>query len=299
MRKIKKNKSNNYMLIGIIYVVMLLTISTAYSFLNEDLSINTSASISLDGNNYIIDNTIISKEEIDGIYYYDYDIVLTYTGEEVTTGWEIYIQIPFDSEITECYNASSCVVEGETLTITNDSTNGILSPNNTSTTLSFKFKTSNPDYIFNVLGTNFLTEYNATELDITNDSNNLNLYTIETSNKLLTILYDWGTTKEYLFTVNNITDTTIQSWTAKIYIPNSYTINTISNATWSYDATTNILTMSGSELDSMIPQSTNLEININVTTSTEEEIYVIDFIGINENGEEVCIDATGNLVVKK
>lgn len=298
MRKIKKNKSSNYMLIGIIYIVMILTISTAYSFLNENLSISTGASISQDGKDYVIDNTIITEEEIEGVYYYEYDVVLTYKGETPTTGWEVYIQIPFDSEIIECYNAASCVVEGEALTIKNDTTNGMLSPDNTSTTFSFKFKTSDPDYVFNVIGAKFFTDGGTTDPDVPDNPGN-DLPVGQDISGVLTLLYNWGAAKQYVLTIENASDThTITSFVATVYIPEGFKVNTAWCAVWNFNSETRILTISGPNWAPTIPPSSKMEINIQLNTPTEEQPYLIDFIGVNENGEEVRFNMEGKAVAE-
>ena len=296
MRKIKKNKSSNYMLIGIIYVIIILTISTAYSFLNENLSITTTASIPQSGDDYIIDNILIKKEVIDDITYYSYDVVLTYTKEKTTTGWETYIKIPFDSEVIECYNASSCTVEGETLTIKNNTSNAILSPTNTSTTFSYRFKTSNSTYDFTTLGVKFLTDGEFIEQDTYDNSNNPDIPSIKNINSGIQIYYDWGVTKQYLFAINNNSDYIISSWTTKIYVPNDFTINALWSATWNYDETTSILTMSGPSWNPKILANTKFEVNMNVSTPIEEEIYIIETIVTTEDGEQYKIDTTGNVV---
>lgn len=303
MRKIKKNKSSNYMLIGITYIVMILTISTAYSFLNENLSISTGASISQDGKDYVIDNTIITEEEIEGVYYYEYDVVLTYKGETPTTGWEVYIQIPFDSEIIECYNAASCVVEGEALTIKNDTTNGVLSPDNTSTTFSFKFKTSDPDYVFNALGAKFFTDGGTTDPDVPDnpdpDNPGSDLPVVEEISGVLTLLYDWVASKQYVLTIENASDTyAITSFVATVYIPEGFEVNTAWSAVWSFDPETRILTMSGPDWDPTIPPSSKIEINIQLTTPTEDQPYLVDFVGVNENGEQVRFNTEGKAVAE-
>lgn len=291
MRKIKKNKISNYKLIGIIYIIFILTISTAYSFLNENLTINTSASISQNGEDYTIDNIIVSKEEIDGVYYYEYNVILTYTGTNTTTGWETYISIPFDSEITQCYNAVSCTVEGETVTIKNDTTNGNLSPNNTSATFNFKFKTSEPNYIFNTLGVKFFTDNEQNPDDPNPPISDLPIE--ENISGSLITLYNWGSTRQYLFTINNNSDKTLESWTTTIQFPNGFVVNALWSATWGIDNTTNILTMSGAAWSPTIPSKSSVEINMNVSTPTEENPYIIDFIGTTTTGEQIRIDLSG------
>lgn len=295
MRKIKKNKSSNYMLIGIIYVIIVLTISTAYSFLNENLSITATASIPQSGDDYIIDSRPVLEEVIDGVYYYSYDVVLTYTKEKPTTGWEVYIKIPFDSEVIECYNASSCTVEGETLTIKNDTSNAVLSPTNTSTTFSFKFKTSNSTYTFTTLGVKFFTDEGTIEPEPDNPDKPDIPSTINV-NSGIQILYDWGASKQYVFAINNNTDSVISSWTTKIHVPSNYTINALWSATWNYDAETSILTMSGPSWDPTIPANAKFEVNMNVSTPTEDEIYIIEAFVTTEDGQEYKIDTTGKVV---
>ena len=295
MRKIKKNKSSNYMLIGITYVIMILAISTAYSFLNENLSITATTSISQHGDDYILNNNIVSKEEIDGVYYYEYNVVLTYTGANTTTGWESYIQIPFDSEIIECYNAASCVVEGEALTVTNDITNGTLSPDNTSATYTFKFKTSEANYSLNTLGVKFFIngQTNPDNPDNPDDPPAEVIPTTKDVNGVLSLLYDWNASKQYLLTIKNTSDTyRISSYIVTIKVPDGFMVNTAWSAEWKFDEATGILTIEGPLWDPGIAPGANIEINIQFTTPTSEHPYIIDFIGIDENGNQVRVSTT-------
>ncbi len=119
MKKIKKNKLSIYHKIGIIYVIILLTISTAYSFLSENLSLEATTSIKSSDKNYKVEVTPISKTDYNGIYYYEYNVIITYLGTETTTGWTTYIDVPYTTQITGCYNANSCDIEGQVLTVTN------------------------------------------------------------------------------------------------------------------------------------------------------------------------------------
>ena len=41
-----------------------------------------------------------------------------------------------------------------------------------------------------------------------------------------------------------------------------------------------------------------MEINIQLNTPTEEQLYLIDFIGVNENGEEVRFNMEGKSVTQ-
>lgn len=166
--KRRKNKISIYMLLGIIYTIMLLTISTAYSFLNENLSVNATASIVTQEKNYIVDITETNKNTYDGITYYEYNVVITYLGTETTTGWEAYIQVPYTVQVNGCYNANSCTVNGEVMTVVNADYNGVLSPSNTSASFNLQLAMEEEDYTLNVLDVKFKTD-STTDPDPTPD----------------------------------------------------------------------------------------------------------------------------------
>ena len=90
-------------------------------------------------------------------YNYHFVPTINYLGSTSVTGWKLYIKVPYDTEITGCYNASSCVVDGETLVITNSPTNGSLSPDNSSVSLGYQMKTSQANYTYELIGIAFLT----------------------------------------------------------------------------------------------------------------------------------------------
>lgn len=286
MYRIKKNKTSKYMIIGIVYIIILLSISVAYSFLNEDLSLKATAGIPQNGTNYIIDYTEILNQTKNSITSYGYDVILTYLGENTTTGWEVYIKIPYDTEVTECYNASSCTVEGEVLTIKSDTTNSILSPDNNSTSFRIKFKTSKSDYTFEVTGVKFMEENGESTTNAEN--NTTDIPTIEYINANYSTLYNWGSSKQYTFKVENTSDTvTIHSWSATFNIPNDATINSLWGGEKLYDEVTRILTISGPTWSPSLSPKSSAEINMIINSSSGTPPTALDFVGITSTGEKV------------
>ena len=136
----KKNKLNKFVIIGSIYFITLLTISITYSFFNTDLSMKAKVQKLNDKNNseYIL----VSSKKVDGAYLYHYIVNFKYNGVKKVLGWKYHIKIPYDTEVLGCYNAESCTVNGEILTVINDQNNGILEPNNQNAAFSFKIKTN-------------------------------------------------------------------------------------------------------------------------------------------------------------
>ena len=304
MQKIKKNKISNYMLIGIIYIIILLTISTAYSFLNEDLSINATASITQKEDNYNIEITEILKSTYDGITYYEYNVVITYLGTETTTGWEAYIQVPYTTQVNGCYNANSCTVEGEVITIINADYNANLSPSNNSASFNLQLAMEDENYTLNVLDVKFKTNISTTDPDPTpdpdpdptpdpdpnptpdpdpdepSDDTDYITTTYELKN-------DWGTRQWYVLTIQNTSETeTIESWIATFKITSSDTLTdaNIWGGTYNYDEESGLLTISGPSWSPSISPTSSAEVNLQITPPAPE---AISFVGTTSTGETI------------
>lgn len=286
MGKIKKNKISNYMIIGISYIVILLTISTAYSFLNEDLSLKVTIGIPQSGKDYTINSTEILNKTESNISYYGYDLILTYLGKNPTTGWEVYLKIPFDTEVTECYQASSCTVEGNVLTIKNDTYNGELSLNNTSTSFGIKFKTSKTDYLLDIIGVKFI-EKNA-ESSKEPVIAEPNITTVEYIKASYTTLYDRGSSKQYTLKIENTSnDSTIHSWTTTFHIPFDASISSLWGGEKNYDEAIRLLTISGPAWSPSLPPKANIEVNMIINSPSGTPPTLLELIGITSTGEKV------------
>lgn len=292
----KKNKISIYMLLGIIYTIMLLTISTAYSFLNEDLSVNATASLVKKEKDYTVEITEISKSTYDGITYYEYNVIITYLGTETTTGWEAYIQVPYTTQVNGCYNANSCTVEGEVMTAVNADYNGVLSPSNTSASFNLQLAMEKEDYTLNVLDVKFKTNSTTNPDTPVPDPNPVpdpDPDPDEPSGDVdyITATYeiksDWGTRQWYVLTIENTSETeTITSWTATFQVTSS---DTMTNANfwggeYTYDESTGLLTFSGPNWAPTIEPSSSVEINLQITPPAPEPI---SFVGNTSSGKKI------------
>ena len=296
--KRKKNKISIYMLLGIVYTVLILTISTAYSFFNEDLSINATASLVKKEKNYKVDITEISKNSYNNLVYYEYNIVITYLGTETTTGWEAYIKVPYTVQVEGCYNGI-CSVNGEVLTVKNAEYNASLSPNNTSTSFNLKLAMEENDYSLDVLDVLFKTNSITPDPDPNpnpdpdpdpnpdpdpdpNPGPSVDYITATYEMK-----NDWGTRQWHVLNIENTSTTeTITSWTVTFKVTSTETMNNanIWGGDYKYDEENGIITVTGPSWSPTLPPSGKVEVNLQISPPAPE---AISFVGITSSGEKV------------
>lgn len=312
----KRNKRNKFVIIGIFYFIILLTISTAYSFFNEDLSLSASASISevVEEKNYEY-SYILQANWYDGKgYVYHYVPTLTYLGTEPTTGWNFYIKVPFDTEIVGCWNAY-CKIDGEVLTISNSEYNGVLSPTSNSASPSFQMKTNTSDYEFEVIGASFntsssnstktTTDVTQDDISTTEDYTDSNTDTDTTTEQpinntkvdyikpVLNITGGWGNTTTYILNVTNQSESVlVSSWGLTIKFPIGTEISSLWGGEYNYDSATGILTLHGPAWATSLSPSDSIEINIHMNTQKAAP-YTPElgkFTGITITGETIEAD---------
>ena len=296
----RKNKPNKFVIIGILYFLILLTISTAYSFFNEDLSINASASIDNTNinNNYEHSASLQNSWQEGNIYNYKFVSTLSYLGTEETTGWKIYIKVPMDTEIIGCWNTESCDVEGEVLTINSAQYNSVLSPENSSASYSLQLKTSKADYELEVIGVSFTTSSNNPDTPgdgDNDDNNNDNITTVDYVDAILKITGGWSNTSTYILNVKNNSDSvTISSWSATITFPQGTTVSSLWGGSYNYDESTGILTLHGPDWSPSLSPSGNTEVNFYMDTGITAPYTpeIGSFIGTCSTGEKIKSNIT-------
>ena len=288
----KKNKLNNFVIISI-YFTILLTISIAYSFFNTNLSIKTAAKLTGDNNNseYIL----VAAWEANGAYYYHYTVNFNYTDTTPTIGWKYYIKIPYDTEVVGCFSAASCDVNGEVLTITNDQTNRVLSPDNQTASFSFQIKTNRKDYTFETIGTHFITDSTNVFDEKDNTINKLNI--VDYLNPTLNITGGFGNTTTYLLKVTNSSDSIdINTWSAKIKFPSNSHIESLWGGEYEYDEKNGELTIHPPLWNPILNKNSTQEVNIYMKTPYENP-YTPTIIGFNATTtNEEDVDANINIV---
>lgn len=301
--KKKKNKLNKFVIIGIIYFITLLTISTAYSFFNTDLSIHATTKIAND-NNFNADYILEAKWQNGGAgqTYYHYSTTIKYEGTIPTIGWRYYIKIPYDTEVVGCYNADSCTIEGEILTIKNAQYNSTLSPQNQSVSFGFQIKTTEDNYQYKSMGAKFITNQyeNIDSSNITTENKNqedsyqnMDAHKVSYINTSLNIGNGWNMTSAYTINVSNTSlDISIPYWSIDVFYPVGSTISSIWGGEYEYDETTGKLTLHGPGWNSTLSPNSNNQITLYIETPYPNPYIptVGVFTGITSTGEKIESD---------
>ena len=302
MRKIKKNKSNKFVIIIIVYFITFLTISTAYSFLNADLSLSSSVTIGstqiTNNSKYTIDYIVDSRWQSNGANYYHITPTVEYDGDETTTGWKLFVKVPYDTEIVGCWSASTCVVEGEILTITSAPHNSKLNKDNTTATPSFQMKTNEANYEFRATGITFETK--TSSIDKTDEGTSTNNTTVQDEHRTtvdyikstLNITGGWGNITTYILKITNESNNTIQFWDADITFPIGSSINALWGGENKYDEKTGVLSLEGPSWSPSLGPNGSIEVNIYMDTGnpTPYRPTLGKFKATTSTGEKIISD---------
>ena len=288
----KKNKNNYVFILITIYFICFIFISSAYSFFSEQLELKGQAGFSnRENNDYEYDYLIQNSWESGGYYYYHYNVNVTYKGNDNIIGWQINIDVPISTEINGCYNANECIVNNNTLRITNTSWNGELT-NNSVVSISFIVKTTEKNYDLVISSINFYkngeTIDPGTEIDIDPEIEN----PIEGSvTANLNIKNSWGNTTQYELELVNNSNINLSSWEVRYQVPDDAKISNI----WGgdYILKDNILILSGfSWSQSLLIGNTNKNVGFQLETieKAPAKLKIISLTGVTENQEDVVFE---------
>lgn len=286
----KRNKFHNFIIISIFYLMILLIIRITYSFFNVDFSPKIKTGNSKKSSSYKTSYILQQKKKEENSYLYHFIPTLTYLGTSITDGWKLYVKVPFDTEIIGCYHASTCIVEGETLTITNLANNKKLTQKNNSITMGFKMKTNQANYKFEVIGASFSSELSDSNRQDNSPTKNIEKTTLITPK--LSITGGWDKLTTYKFEVENHSNNiTLISWNAKFIFPENTTINSIWGGSYQYDTSSRTLTIQNPDWDDTLSPTKTTEVNMHITTNTYPYTPKIgEFIGITETGDTIKAD---------
>lgn len=237
MRRLKRRKKNNFTYMIALYIIMLVTISTAYSFLNTDLSLKGKAGLSrIASYNYSYTYKLDSKW---GSYTYQISSTVTYLGQSDITSWKAYVYVPVASVVNGCYNALSCTISGNVMTVTSPTNyNHNLSTNST-LVFSFQLTTNSSTYFeeYRILGMNFFT---GSIIEDPNPPVNLDFVS-----HTLSITGGAGKVTNYKYVVTNNSDTiSLSHWEVPITFPIGSRLSNFFGGTYSYDKKIGILLIS-------------------------------------------------------
>jgi|GEM_PF-3456272 len=274
MRKLKKRKKNNFTYMIALYIIMLVTISTAYSFLNTDLSLKGKTGFSKSASyNYSYKYTLDSKW---GTYSYQISSTVTYLGQEDITSWKAYVYVPVASIVNGCYNALSCSINGNVMTVTSPTNyNHNLSTNST-LVFSFQLTTNSSTYFeeYRIIGMNF---FSGSIIEDPNPPANLDFVSHELS---ITGGAAKATNYKYVVT-NNSSNLSLSNWEVKMTYPAGSRIYNFSGGTYSYDRKTGILTISNpSSPPTLGPTQTQIvQFSVDIGIATGYMPTIGNFIG--------------------
>lgn len=292
-------KKNKLTLIGlmIIYFIVILSISIAYSFCNQQLSLSGKVTIKTESkNNY--DYTIMSNNswQSDGYYYYNYTITINYLGEENINSWTIYIDAPFDTVIDGCYSVGECYIENSLLKMNSAEYNGKLNKENRSFSIGFQFHTSSSNYDLIINNISFYPENQNSwdDNNNNNDENNESEIEKELKDKIIFDMYSdnsWGNITSYTFSIKNESQIDLKSWQVQIQFNESDTVNNLWGA--QYIMKENILIISSpswsNSFSSNISEQGGIQMNINSGIVPFKDFKVLSIKVITSNMKEVII----------
>lgn len=284
MRKIRKKNKYNITFMIVIYIMILLFITVAYSFFNDILRIKGESSLgSTVAKDYNYQYSFESSWQVDNMYIHTIDSTLTYTGNENVTGWIINLWVPTNTEVTGCFNASSCIVDRNTLRITNESYNGTLNINNPTVVIRTQIKIESSTYDLKLLSVNFIK--NGT-IVIPNPPDETLLDNISNS---INLVSDWDTKKYYTIDITNNSNIDLTDFEMKVKIPDDATISSI----WGVDYINvdGTLTLTSPSHNKGLKKGSSLQANIMYDSLTlkENKMEIISFIGTTSEGKNVNI----------
>lgn len=291
MNKNKNKNNGNIIILIIIYFVCFIFIGTAYSFFCEQLELKGTAGISINQDEeYEADYILQGSWESEGYYFYHYNVNIEYTGNDIINNWQLNILVPSITEVNDCYNASECILNDTTLKITNTSWNGNMT-NGTIVTSSFIIKTTDSNYVLEILSINFNKENQTEENPSGGESDNKK--PIESQSNITATLNEknsWETTTQFELEIINNSDITLTSWELKYEIPSGSKITNIWGG--NYILKENILIITGSEWNKTVEaNTTNSSVGFQIETPTvPANLKLISFKGTNSNQEEVEIE---------
>lgn len=291
-RKNKKENKVSFIGLVLIYFVVLFSISVAYSLLNVKLNIESSATIDVGkfSYTYVEDNSWNNGN----FYYYQFTPTITYLGNESITGWQIYIYVPSDTEVTGCYNASSCEVVGNVLRIRNASYNGVMT-NGSTASPGFQLKMTDPSYEFVIISTNFYVN-GGTVVDPVEppdpvdptDPDEPQVLTGVTAT--FTAQSGWGNITSYTLDIKNESETNLSSWRIEIEWPEGSEVVNLWNVNYVMSGTTLILTGPNWSTGLNVGATLNAGMQIIIPNSVPPySNRIVSFTGVTQNNEDVVI----------
>ena len=294
----KKNKENgNIVILIAIYFICFIFISTAYSFFSEKLEMRSTVGFSQNASKkYSYDYILQYSWQSNGYYYYQYTVLITYTGNDIVDSWQLNINLPMSTEIYDCYNGI-CEISNNVLRVTNAYWNGYMT-HNSIVSPGFIIKTTIPNYELDIVSVNFYKDGNLLNSsttgnnDISNGNDNSNN---ETADNLVTditakleISSYWDKITQYNLTIINNSKVDLTNWELKYQVPEGTKITDIWGSEYVIkDDELTLYDVSWSQIITSGSQMSEIGFQIETISPAPATLKLLSFKGINGNYEDM------------
>lgn len=263
-------------------LVLLLSVSVGYSKLEQELSINSTATIEPEQTDYSINYTL-NKWKERTYWHYQYTVTITYLGNDSgVTSWDLTLAVPLGTIPvlgSNCqYSYTSGTLKIYNISYNGSDVNGTIAPNGTAVFM-IDFKTSDSNYSLNVTNANFYSANNPNP----NLTPILGTFTIRKSSDYLDSS-DGKLVRQYSLTLNNPTNYSFQTFECIINGFNTNLVTLFSNNFsgfskfhLNYVIKSSLLILDGNNLGSN--HNISLSFAVKYLTSNIIDLNVLSFIG--------------------
>lgn len=280
MKKIKRRKIKKYRicLYILLFILIVITMSSAYAYISNLLKIDGVISIKKPENVNICDGKLTyeiqSWSNTDNLYYYLLRFTLTNTSTKAYNTWDVYFDIPEDTQLLSYSSVDAEIVRNK-LKVSSLNYNSYLQPDN-SINFEVQLVTSNMYYEPTNISVNNCYITNDNPNDMPNDGPNDDVYGD------LNINFDFissyndekaGKIYQYDVYVTNNTEDTITNWQFSIEKPSNYEIVNAWNC--NYIVKNNVIEFSNMTYNGFLEPGAIARFGIMIRTDQQEYSPVI------------------------
>lgn len=260
-------KKRNHKNIAILFfIILIISITTGYALLEENIQITGKANIKTGENNeekYIVTYTIEGKWFNGGLYYYNIKMNILNNTNETLNGWKVSIAAPQDSKL-EGYFDTNATIQNSNIIFENVEYNSQILPNQ-SIHFSFIISTTEENYKPGNIVINGSEPINPEEPEQPEGEKKAQIEIDRTSG--------WqgedGYIYQYTIKITNTGNLQINSWQFDIDIKDDSNIEQVWNANYSQSGT--IVTFENSDYNAIISVNDSISFGIMIKTKQENK----------------------------
>lgn len=262
----KRNNKNTAILI---FAILIISITTGYALLEENVQIIGKANIKTEGDNegkYIVTYTIENKWFNGGLYYYNIRMNILNNTNETLDGWKVSISAPQNSKLEGYYDVNAAI-QNNNIIFENVDYNSQILPNQ-NIHFSFIISTTDENYKPGNIIINGSEPINPEKPEGPEESEEEKKAQIEINRTS-----GWQGEEEYIYQytikITNIGNIPINSWRFDIDIKDDSNIEQVWNANYSQVGT--VVTFENSDYNAIIPVNDSISFGIMIKTKQENK----------------------------